>query len=284
VDEQQQPSSWRTARQVLWIVGVVVAVTAVVFVINRFFVNRELWDWLKLLIVPAVLAAGGIWFNRQQRERELAIAREQRAQEVEIAERRSQDEALQAYLDQMSDMLIPNKDRPSLYKARPGDSLSSVARAQTLTVLTRLDGYHKARVVQFLYESDLIAKNRPIVAMRKADLSGAELSRANLFMANLFGSRVDLSRRGAVEDQTGANLSGADLREAALTFANLFAADLSGANLRGAFLGGADLRGAILRETNLSRANLSGADLREVEVGGTVLRGATMPDGQKYED
>jgi hypothetical protein len=67
---------------------VIVAVTAVVFVINLLFVHRELWDWLKLLIVPAVLAAGGLWFNRQQHERELDTAREQREREVEIAELR----------------------------------------------------------------------------------------------------------------------------------------------------------------------------------------------------
>jgi hypothetical protein len=74
VDEQQQPRWQRTAWQTLWIGGVIVAVTAVVFVINLLFVHRELWDWLKLLIVPAVLAAGGLWFNRQQHERELLIS------------------------------------------------------------------------------------------------------------------------------------------------------------------------------------------------------------------
>ena len=61
-----------------------------------------------------MIAGGGLWFNRQQRERELGIAREQqerelriareqRERELGIAERRTQDEALQAYLAQMSD-------------------------------------------------------------------------------------------------------------------------------------------------------------------------------------
>jgi hypothetical protein len=72
------------------------------------------------------------------------------------------------------------EDRPSLYKARPGDSLSSVARARTLTVLPRLDGDRKARVVQFLHESGLIAKNCPIVAMSGANLSWAVLIGADL--------------------------------------------------------------------------------------------------------
>jgi hypothetical protein len=90
--------------------------------------KRTLWDWLQLLIIPAVLAAGGIWFNRQQRDREL-----------EIAQRRTQDEALQAYLNEVS-QLLTDKEQP-LHKARPGDSLSAVARARTLAVLPGLDGH-----------------------------------------------------------------------------------------------------------------------------------------------
>ncbi len=183
MDDQQQ-SRWRpTRRQLLWAGAAVALMIGAVLIGYRYGIT--LWDWIKLLIVPAVLAGGGLWFNRQQRERELEIAREQREQEVTIAEQRTQDEALQAYLDQMSDMLLPNKDRPSLYKARPGDSLSSVARARTLTVLPRLDGDRKARVVQFLYESGLIFSERPVLDLRGAHLSKAKLSGADLRGANL---------------------------------------------------------------------------------------------------
>jgi hypothetical protein len=183
---QQKQSRWRpTRQQVLWTIGIVVVLTIAVLIGYDYGIT--LWDWIKLLIVPTVLAGGGLWFNRQQREREL-----------EIADRRTQDEALQAYLDQMSDMLIPNTDQPSLYKARPGDSLSSVARARTLTVLTRLDGDRKARVVQFLYESGLLERKRPIL-----DLSGANLGQAYLRAADWDGANL----RGA--NRRGADLSGA---------------------------------------------------------------------------
>jgi len=76
------------------VLGVLIAV--------GYFYGVTLWDWTKLLVVPAVIAGGGIWFNRQQRERELAIAREQRERDVEIAQRRTQDEALQAYLERFA--------------------------------------------------------------------------------------------------------------------------------------------------------------------------------------
>jgi Pentapeptide repeats (8 copies) len=183
MDQQQQTRWRRVGRQVLWAVGVLVAVSAVVFVVNHFFVHRPLWDWLKLLVVPAVIAAGGLWFNQQQRDREL-----------EIANNRAEDETLRAYLDGMSDLLADN-DRP-LHRAWSGDSLSSVARARTLTVLPSLNSFRKASVVQFLYEAGLIFRKRPVLDLRGANLYGADLSNANL---------------------SGADLSGADLRSAHLS-------------------------------------------------------------------
>jgi hypothetical protein len=105
-----------------------------------------------------------------------------------VENQRAQDEALQAYLDQMSQMLT-DKDRPS-HRWQLGDSLSTVARARTLTVLTRLDGKRKGRVLRFLYESGLITKDRLILDLRGADLKGADLSYANLMGADLWQTNL----------------------------------------------------------------------------------------------
>ena len=178
VDQEEQARSRPTRKQVLWASTVVALLNVAILIGYRYGIT--LWDWIKLLIVPAVIAGGGLWFNAQQREREQHIANE-----------RAQDEALQAYLDQMSDMLIPSsKELPSLYKARPGDNLSAVALARTLTVLPRLGGERKARVVQFLYESGLNAKGRPALA-----LWGADLSRANPVPSQPARGRPDNSHR-----------------------------------------------------------------------------------------
>jgi uncharacterized protein YjbI with pentapeptide repeats len=282
---------------------------------DKDYTKRTLWAWLQLLIIPAVLAGGGLWFNRQQRE-----------QELQTADRRAQDEALQAYLDQMSAMMTPSKDQPTLSDEHPPDSLKTVARARTLTVLPRLAGDGKARVVQFLYEAGLIAKGRPIVELAGADLTRAKLIgggnvRANLREAYLLGA--DLSGAKLIQtelsgaDLTGANLRGSYLSRADLNEAYLHGADLSGANLSGTHLMGANLEGAKLIGTDLSGANLSEADLNEASLSGAdlsgadlsgaslgarllfeatlypneqleqqakSLKGATMPDGQKYED
>ena len=283
VDDQQQ-SRGPTRSQLLWAGATVGLLTIAILIGYRYGIS--LWDWIKLLVVPAVIAGGGLWFNRQQREREIKNASAQREQELEIAERRTQDEALQTYLDQMSDMLIPNKEQPSLYKARPGDILSTVARARTLTVLPRLDGNRKARVVQSLYESGLISNTQPILTLSGADLSGAILINVNLREADLSGAiltRADLREANLY----GANLSGADLREAILYDARLGGADLSEANLRGAF-GNYPPDGQWLKW--VASQPDPGPDALDLEQGismfvpSFLLVGTTMPNGQKYED
>jgi hypothetical protein len=106
---------------------------------------KTLWDWLSLLMVPIVLALGGYLFTRSENRR---------TQETSDQHRR--DETLQAYLDQIGQLLL-DKDRP-LRQSKEGDEVRTLARARTLTVLSRMDGDRKATVLQFLYESNLIAR------------------------------------------------------------------------------------------------------------------------------
>jgi hypothetical protein len=246
---------WRpTPQQVLWAIRIVllsVLVLGILTLVGRPF-DITLWQWLDLLIIPAVLVVGGYLFTRS----------ENRATRV-AAEQRAQDEALQAYLDSMS-QLVTDKDRP-LHRSPRRDRLRTVARARTLTVLSRLDGDRKARVVQFLYESVLIHIEHPIV-----DLTGADLSGANLRTFSLSGA-----------DLVYAELHSADLHGAWLVYANLY-----GADLRGAILSGATLYEANLSDADLSRANLSGAwdTTNEQLEQAKSLKGATMPNGQKYEE
>jgi hypothetical protein len=189
----------------------------------------------------------------------------------ELEVQRAQENALPAYLDQMV-RLLNDRDRP-LRQSGGGEEVSILAKGQTLRVLPRLDGESKARVLQFLYETGLIIKDRSVFDLLGADLRGADLRGANLRGADL---------RGA--DLSGADLGGADLR----------GADLSGTNLREANLHWADLisaklSGAYLGKTDLSLADLSGADLRnvkELSVGQVdraySLEGTIMPDGSKH--
>jgi uncharacterized protein YjbI with pentapeptide repeats len=230
------------------------------------FGDKTLWDVLQLLIVPLVLVGIGLLFEMQQANRQQAMEEQQQALEErrakaerELAEQRAQDEALQAYLDQMSQLILEKDLRTSEQESE----VRTLARARTLTVLERLDPSRKTAVYQFLVDSDLVQsidERDPIISLNGADLGGANVSDANL---------------------RNADLNGADLSEA-----DLYKADLSGANLRFASLILADLRWANLSEANLRNANLHDAvGLTDERIAAAVtLQGATMPNGQNYTD
>src|SRR5215217_7715573 len=217
-------SDWRLIPwQVLWAIRIGIILGLLVAI--GYFYDLTLWDWLKLLIVPAVIAAGGFWFNQQQQERQRqddlskqAIQREddrlQQERELEIENQRAQDEALQAYLDQMGQLLL-DKEQP-LRQSKEEDKGRTLARARTLTVLTRLEkGERKESVVRFLFESGLINKDHVVLDLRGADLNGATLSGADLSGADLSVAHM----KGA--DLSMAILSGADLEDATLEDATL---------------------------------------------------------------
>lgn len=66
-------------------------------------------------------------------------------------------------------------------RASPGDNLGTVVRAQTLAVLEGLDFVRKRILLQFLYESGLIRKDKPVVSLVAANLSRADLSERDEF-------------------------------------------------------------------------------------------------------
>jgi hypothetical protein len=164
---EKKSGLWRpTKRQVLWVIGMVVAllitallivnmrpeiwkglleernltlitigvsVTAIIVLLaiggaaSRWtgFRGKTLWDLLQLLIVPLALVLISLLFTMQQDARQQKIEHRRVVAERELAEQRAQDEALQAYLDQMSSLLIDGKLRAS----EENSEVRSLARA-----------------------------------------------------------------------------------------------------------------------------------------------------------
>src|SRR5215208_1860260 len=206
-------------KRALWVIGVcflLLAIAVFVYLGYHFswrwtgFPQKRLFDWIQILVIPVAIAIGTFVLNRAAKRRDDEAQQEQRESEEAIETARAEEASLQAYLDYIS-RLLTDPDRP-LRRTHMGDNLSVVARAQTLTVLGRLeDGDRKGSVLQFLHEAGLIDRTYPVVNLQGADLLGANLE--------------------------GANLEGATLHEA----------HLQGATLQGAYLLGADLQRAKLR-------------------------------------
>ena len=198
----------------------------------REFGGKPVWDWLELLLVPLLLGiiAAGLtaWFNAHQDSRQNDIEDRRAQAERDLAEQRAQDEALQAYLDQMSTLLTEK----NLRNSREDSTVRKLARARTLTVLQILDPSGKNAVMNFLLEAGLVQgeEGEPII---------------NLFGAQLSGIRM-----------VNTDLSGAVLSQANLNDAVLVQCDLSDADLSSAALFGANLTGTDLRDANLLLANM----------------------------
>ena len=157
-------------------------------------------DWLQLLIVPLALVLIGFLFTMQQDARQQRTE-DQRAQaERRLAEQSAQDEALQAYLDQLSYLLL-EKD---LRKSEEGSEVRTLARARTATVIQRLDAEGNRNVIRFLNEAGLTKNRRSSIRL----LAGVDLQGAHL---------------------EGVDLVGTDLSDADLSDANLLEANLSNA-------------------------------------------------------
>jgi uncharacterized protein YjbI with pentapeptide repeats len=249
-----------------------------------YFYGVTLWDWIKLLIVPAVIAAGGLWFNRQQQDRQQEDNRQQQERDREFAERQTQNTLLQSYLDQMNNMILDG----TLPTVPPRQMLSSsvqlnraefkaqlAAQSHTAMAFQALDAEHKTFALIYLAGSGLLWSFYPFVHLRGANLRRMNLSEAPLSDTYLAGVSL------VETDLSGSYLSFTDLQGANLERADLTSATLRKANLSGANLSEANLSNAYLRE-----ANLSGAEgLTEEQLAAAqTLQGATMPNGQKYDD
>jgi hypothetical protein len=267
---QWPPDRWsQIARRILWAIGIAGAVVAVlvavlftVDVLSSIF-NVPFLDLLKILAVPLTVGAAVPLFNWLQKRREL-----------DIEDRRTQDEALLAYLDKMSELLI---DKDLHKKSNDYDPMRVTARARTLALLRQLDRERKRTVLLFLREARLINRDKfgddqteTVYHPHYIGLDGADLTGADLREARLFSSRKEpVSLKGII--LAGANLEGADLR----------GADLKGANLRKAVLVGANLQGADLSNADLWQAR--GITDDKLEQQASSLAGATIPGGRKHD-
>ncbi|WP_162909539.1 pentapeptide repeat-containing protein [Aggregatilinea lenta] len=248
--------------------------------------GKTLWDWLDLLIVPAVLAGGAVLFNQQAARREHAARTERIEKERLEREDRYKEEALQRYFDAMSELLLEHGLREALENWKADDEILpppivEVAQTRTVITLRRLDSKRMDEVLRFLESDGLLTGSNGLLrysSMVEIDLAGANLRNANLRGADLRKAELTSANLRRA-DLSGAKLRSATLVHADLIEADLTAIDLSLTNLTGAYLNFASLKNADLWKANLLGASVDYDQLREVK----SLKDATLPDGIVYE-
>jgi uncharacterized protein YjbI with pentapeptide repeats len=240
--------------------------------------GKTLWDWLQLLIIPAVLAVAGYVINLTISRGEQEATKQRANIEQRITTDNQREAALPAYIDKMSELLL----HENLRKSSQGDEVRNIARVRTLTRLSQIGDELRTRsAILFLNESHLLDKGEPIIHLEGAVFGSVPFLTINLSGVNLSGTYFHETQFIGT-NLSGANFSGAFFTSCSFFFANLQGANLSGAkflektSLNRANLSGANLSGAILQGANLEKAELSNANLEEATIDGANLIGANL--------
>ena len=132
----------------------------------REFGGKMVWDWMDLLIVPIMLALITVVFTGLQNDRQQDLEAQRADRERTVEDQRSQDAALQAYLDSTSDLLL-NEQGTQLVKLDPDTKAQRLIQGRTDTLLETLDSSRQVKVVLFLAQADLIPKKGPLLASQR---------------------------------------------------------------------------------------------------------------------
>ena len=190
---------------------------------------KTFWDWLDLIVVPAMLAIIGYFLNQAGKANEKRATKKAAQVQRELAQKRNEDAILRAYLDTMTGLimsgrLIENEEDQSSHRVKHErkrqEQLKSVVALRTRVALRQLDPPRKATIIQFLSDAKLITSkelgSEAYLSLDNADLQGVDLSGLRLFGANFTGANLD-----------GAVFHGSDIRAAVFNGADLSNADLS---------------------------------------------------------
>jgi uncharacterized protein YjbI with pentapeptide repeats len=270
------------------IVGVLAAVTAVAFVVVAYRRRwgwtgfsepageaprgKTLWDWLQLLIVPAVLVGAAFALNLAQSSRDQRREDRRAAVERSIALEQRREDALAAYLDEMAALLRHGQvARQTL----------AMSRTLTLSVLRRLDGQRKGFVVQFLAEGGLAKPAVAQLGLAKGSLiklppSGIDLAGADLRGAVVRGTLANVALDGA--DLRAADFQTAFLSNVTMSLSDLRNATFAGAQFDLVWIDGADLRGANLSRTLIGRSYFNSSCLTDARLSGATIFDSSFED------
>jgi uncharacterized protein YjbI with pentapeptide repeats len=264
--------------------------------------GKTIWDWLSVLGVPLSLAALGYWFQRLQQKQ---------------TDDASKEEALQAYFDRLSTLIIDKNLIAVATKVWEADKkLQEVEKQKTTPEDVETEQQSlpyqalsiqdeeflqehqelvnasvdviRARTLSILRRLDDDTKRKEdvirflidteIISKLKLNLSGIDLAGVNLSNANLQGVNLNYA------NLEGANLSFAILKKVSLSNTNLSYTNLEYATLDGAYLTFANLSFANLRKATLIGTTLRFTNTWFSHFGGANLRNADISLSKGWSD
>jgi len=265
---------------------------------------KTLWDWMQLLIIPVILALGGWWLASSERKAEIEKARLQKETEIQITLEKQRQDALQAYLDYMTTLIL---DR-NLREASSDSDIAAIATARTHATLRMLDSVRKGILIRFLVEAGLITNTEvvdeeivdclPVLELEGADLRGVELTDVTFWRglvlhgANLSDAlleRISFGRSdlwGFKADKANfsfCELMGANLAHANISNSNFFHINASDIIFGWSKIKGSDFTGALLVKSGFDRTNLKDVIFTESWFRGADFTEATL-ERVSFED
>lgn len=249
--------------------------------------DKTFWDWLRLLVVPSVLAFGAV-----------VIEARFRAQQVETEAARMRALVTREFVDKVAELVI-HADLKGDQEDPKIAAVKTVAQARTNLVLEQVDFLGRLRLVNFLLDMALVqqgpgCRGRDVEVREDRVISLAGLDLASDPGPNQKFESDDDRYRGNSDDTwaewsrkclNGVDLKNSDLQGVRMSQwmqkSNLFKANLRNGRLRysdlsGAFLRVTNLQGADLRKADLSGADLRGADLRSADLTGANVAAAKL--------
>ncbi len=258
---------------------------------------RTLWDWLELLIIPIVLVFIAYWLNRRSQEIENKQKVEQQSKqdaqkkkEFEQEEDRKSEEALQNYIDRMTDLLLRGNHK--IADSVDGSIIRKVARSMTINTLRVLGKFDRRQglVILFLYESGLINKENSFIDLHGADAMDVQLNLATIESANLSDinfneanfeysilTNTDFSNsRFRLANFYSAFLENAQFYNSTIWISNLTSTSLTNANFSKSTLNETDFSNAFMEKIKFNNATLINCNLTKSYLFDAVFQGSYL--------
>lgn len=210
------------------------------------------WDWISLLIIPAILGIGGFL-----------------AQDISKrgANKRRHQEILDSYFHEISSIILddnwPEVDKKGnlTHGSSKHKNILAIVRAKTLAVIPSLNKDNLEILIQFLGESRIIS----IVPLRGIDLSNLKLKDIDFRNADI--SFADFS--GA--ELENVNFSGARIQESNFMNSILKNICFSESDLKNSKFQFSQIDFSNFSKANLSKTSFEHADLQKVDFSNSDL-------------